>query len=248
MDIFTFALYILASAFALLVIGAIVPNPFRQKIRDTISIFLGKTLDNASSEIDRAELRVNKLAAETKENERKASLLRGSLNHEKNQLVKLKDELKQAEADYELAVADKLGEAVEADCLDKVGLAEEAVAQQEVAVADIEKSVDAVRLAVAKAARELKSLQNKVKTASVRSKATAAISSAADTLETSKDIAKATGELGRDLDKLDEQYEQAKTRFEDSQGSEAERKLEEAKQKRQRDEIKKRLEERKNKS
>jgi phage shock protein A len=228
----------------LLAVLAVVPNPFRQGIRDTFSILFGKLLGSATSEIERAEQQVARLETQIKQNEHTASDLRGTLNHEKNKLTATKEDLKKTEADYQLAKEDKLGEATENDCLDKIGIAEEAVHTQELVVEDIQKSVDATRLAVAKAAKELKGLQNKVKSKAARAKATSAIKSAATVLETSKDISKTTGELGRDLDKIDEQYEQAKARFEDSQGSDAERKLEEAKAKRERDAILKRMQDR----
>ncbi len=229
---------------AVVAVLAIVPNPFRQSVRDTLAILIGKGLNSSTSELERAERRVAVLAAEIKENERKASDLRGTLNHNKNKVGTLKKELAAAEADYDLAKEQKLGEAAEADCIDKIGQAEEALRAQEVVVSDIEKAVDATRLAVAKAAGELKKLQNKVKTAAARDVATKAITSAASVLDTTKDMAKATSEIGRDLDKIDEQYEQAKSRFEDAQGSETERKLEEARRNKEREEIKKRMEER----
>ncbi len=244
MNMFQFAFYVGGFVVAALAVLAVVPNPFRQRIRDTFSILFGKGLGKATSEIERAELRVAQLDSQIKGNERTASDLRGTLNHEKNKLQTRKDEQAAAEADYKLAVEDKLGDNVVNDSLDKVGLAEEAVHAQETVVEDIQKSVDATRLAVAKAAKELKGLQNKVTSKAARAKATAAANSAAGVLEASKDISKATSDLGKDLDKVDEQYEQSKTRFEDQQGSESERKLEEARNNRARDEIRKRMEER----
>ena len=246
MNGFEFAAYgagIFAAGVAVL---AIVPNPFRQSVRDTLAILIGKGVASTTTEIERAERRVAVLAAEIKDNERKASDLRGTLNHEKNRLADRKKELGAAEADYDLAKEQKLGDKAEQDCLDKIGEAEEAFRTQEAVVADIEKSVDATRLAVAKAAGELKKLENKVKSKAARDVATKAISSASNVLEASKDIAKATSEIGRDLDKIDEKYEQAKARFEDAQGSETERKLEEARRNKEREEIKKRMEERRN--
>ncbi len=246
MNTFEFVAYGAGIFAAVVAVLAIVPNPFRQSVRDTLAILVGKGLKSSTSELDRAEHRVAQLAAEIKENERKASDLRGTLNHEKNRLTALNGELAAAEADYDLAKSEKLGEQAESDCIDKIGVAEEAMKAQEVVVSDIEKAVDATRLAVAKAAGELKKLQNKVKTAAARDVATKAITSAASVLDTTKDMAKATSEIGRDLDKIDEQYEQAKARFEDAQGSETERKLEEARRNKEREEIRKRLEERRN--
>jgi hypothetical protein len=223
---------------------AIIPNPFRQSVRDTLAILIGKGINSTTTELERAERRVDVLAAQIKENERHASDLRGTLNHEKNHLTDRQNELKTAEADYKLAKEQKLGEKVENDCIDKIGAAEEAMHTQEGVVNDIQQSVDATRLAVAKAAGELVKLQNLVKSKAARDVATKAINSASNVLETSKDIAKATSDIGRDLDKIDEQYEQAKTKFEDAQGSETERKLEEAKANKAREDIKKRMEER----
>lgn len=244
MNVFQFALYVGGFIACALAVMAVIPNPFRQGIRDTFSIIFGGLLKSSTTNLQRAELRVKQLSAQIDNDKRKSSDLRGTLNNEKNHLSQRQEELKAAEADYELAKEQKLGEQAEADCLDKIGAAEEAVSSQQSVVNDIQSSVDATRLAVAKAAGELKKLQNVVKTKAGRDVATKAISSAADVLKTSKDIAQTTSQIGHDLDKIDEEYEQAKARFEDAQGSETERKLEEARQKKQREDIRKRMEER----
>jgi chromosome segregation ATPase len=246
MNGYEFVAYGAATVVAGLAVVAIVPNPFRQSLRDTVAIWFGKGINSTTTEIERAERRVAVLAATIKEQERHCSDLRGTLNHEKNKLVTAQGELKKAEADYDLAKEAKLGDAAEKDCLDKIGAAEDAMHVQEGVVADIQKSVDVSRLAVAKAAGELQKLQNTVKSAAAKAVATSAINNASDVLQATKDLSKATSDIGKDLDKIDEKYEQAKTRMEDAQGSETDRKLEEARRSKERDDIKKRMEERRN--
>lgn len=226
--------------------AAIIPNPFRDTVRDALSVWFGRGSKLGTSEIERAEARVRALEAQIKEDNRKVSDLRGSLNHAKNVLTDRKSDLKKAEADYELAREQKLGEQAEQDCLDAIGAAEEAMRAQESVVEDFQKSVDVTRLAVAKAASEVKKLALKVQSKAAKDAATRVMNSASKVLEDTKDIAKATSDIGKDLDAIDEKYEQAKARLEDAQGSETERKLEEARKNKERDEIRKRMEERKN--
>ena len=244
MNGFDLALYGTASVAAIVAALAIIPNPFRQGVRDTLSIFLGGWLKSSTTEIQRAELRVSQLEAQLKKDELTASNLRGTLNHAKNQLTAAKAELKKAEDNYQLAVDSKLGKQAEDDCTDAIGAAEEVVSAQTGVVADFQNAADAVRLAIVKAAKELKSLSTLVKSKAAKDVAAKALGSAADILKATKDIAKATSDIGHDLDKIDERYEQAKSRLEDAQGTETERKLEEARNQAKRDEIRKRMEER----
>ena len=223
---------------------AIIPNPFRQSVRDTLSIFLEGLLSSATTELQRAENRLKVLEKELSNNQRIASDMRGSVNHNKNLLNTRKAELKKAEDDLQLAIDQKLGKNVEDDCIDAIGAAEEAVHVQALVVEDFQKSADTVRLAIAKAAKEVQALGRTVQSKAARDTATKVLSSAADILQATKEMGKATSEIGRDLDKIDEKYEQAKTRLEDSQGSKTERKLEEARANKQREDIRKRMEER----
>ena len=237
-----------ASALAIAVAaGAIIPNPFRDKIREVLSVLTFGLLNSATSEIQRAEARVRALAADLAANEAQASKITGSANHQKQRLAALKSALKAAEDNLATAMSDKSGKWTQADIdelTDKVGDAETEVNSQQQAVDDISKAADAVRLAVVKSAKELKKLTTKVKTAAVRDQATGALNTASSILKATKDFSNLTSDIGHDLDKIDEKYEQAKQRFEDAQGSETDRKIEEEKEKQQRDEIRKRMEER----
>lgn len=236
-----------ASAIAIIVAaGAIIPNPFRDKIRETLAIFTGGMLDSMTTELQRAQRRLKVLQGEIAEGQRKASDMRGTVNHHKNNvLVRLTKELTDAEADYAFAVEKKLGDDVTNDLLDKIANAETAVAEEKVNIEVLQKAADEARLAIAKAAKEVQKLGRTVAAKEVRESATKILDTASKILHETKDIGNATSEIGKDLDKLDEKYEQAKARFEDSQGSEAERKLEEAKAQRSREEILKRMEARK---
>ncbi len=237
-----------ASTLAIIVAaGAIIPNPFRDKIRDTLSILTFGLLNGATTEIQRAEARVRVLAAELAANEAEASKITGSANHQKKKLADLKTALTTAEDNLATAMADKSGKFTQADIdelTDKVGDAETEVNTQQVAVDDITKAADAVRLAVVRSAKELKKLTSKVKTAAVRDQATGALNKASSILKATKDFSNLTSDIGHDLDKIDEKYEQAKQRFEDAQGSDTDRKVEEEKEKKQREDIRKRMEER----
>ncbi|MBX9573855.1 MAG: hypothetical protein K2X77_33470 [Candidatus Obscuribacterales bacterium] len=235
------------SVIALVAAGAIIPNPFRDKIRDTLSILTFGLINGATTEIQRAEARVRALAAELAANEAQASKITGSANHQKAKLADLKRALSAAEDNLATAMADKSGKWTQKDIdelTDKVGDAETEVTTQQQAVDDISKAADAVRLAVVKSAKELKKLQSKVKTAAVRDQATGALNMASGILKATKDFSNLTSDIGHDLDKIDEKYEQAKQRFEDAQGSETDRKIEEEKEKKQREDIRRRMEER----
>ncbi|MBX9573854.1 MAG: hypothetical protein K2X77_33465 [Candidatus Obscuribacterales bacterium] len=233
------------SVIALVAAGAIIPNPFRDKIRETLSILTFGLLDGMTTELQRAKRRLAVLQAEIAEGQRTASDMRGTVNHHKNNILKrLEKELTEAEADYALAVDRKLGTEVENDMLDKVAAAETAVAEEKVNIEVLQKAADETRLAIAKAAKEVQKLARTVAAKEVRESATKILDTAGRILQETKDVGNATSEIGRDLDKIDEKYEQAKARFEDSQGSEAERKLEEAKAQRSREDILKRMQER----
>ncbi len=235
-----------ASALAIVVAaGAIIPNPFRDQIRATLSILTGGLLDGLTTELQRAQRRLKVLQAEIAEGQRVASDMRGTVNHHKNNILKrLEKELADAEADYALAVERKLGTDVENDMLDKVAGAETSVAEEKVNIEVLQKAADETRLAIAKAAKEVQKLARTVAAKEVRDSATKILDTAGKILQETKDIGNATSEIGKDLDKIDEKYEQAKARFEDSQGSEAQRKLDEAKEQRSREDILKRMQER----
>ena len=235
-----------ASVVALVAAGALIPNPFRDQIRATLSVLTFGLLDGLTTPLQRAQARLKVLQGDIAEGQRKASDMRGTVNHHKNNILKrLQKELSDAEADYALAVEKKLGTDVENDMLDKVASAETSVAEEKVNIEVLQKAADETRLAIAKAAKEVQKLARDVAAKEVRDSATKILDAAGRVLQETKDVGNATSDIGRDLDKIDEKYEQAKARFEDSQGSEAERKLEEAKAQRSREEILKRMQERK---
>jgi hypothetical protein len=234
------ALYVGGGLVALLVLGLTIPSPFRDNLRLGLGIRLGQGIDSMASNAERAEARVTKLANEIKENERKVSDLRGTLNHEKNVLTRVEGELEAAIADYDLAEGestanpnDETLKRVVADQLDKVEEARQAVDTQKDAVHQHQEAVDAAREAIAAAGREIKQLQSKVRSAAAKEKAGASLRAAASVLETTKDIANRSSGLGKDLDKADEQYEKDKARLEDAKGSDSDRRLAEIKAKRQ---------------
>ena len=234
------ALYVGAGVVALLALGLTVPSPFRDNLRLGLGIRFGNAVDSLASDAERAEARVTKLANDIKENERKVSDMRGTLNHEKNVLVTTERTLEETIADYELAESesnanpnDATLKQVVADQLDKVEEARQAVDTQKEAVATHQDAVDAAREAIAAAGREIKQLQSKVRSAAAKEKAGASLRAAANVLETTKDISSRSSGLGKDLDKVDEKFEQAKARLDDAKGSDSDRKLAEIKAKRQ---------------
>ena len=236
----TAALYVGGAVVVLLIAGLTIPSPFRENLRLGLGVRLGNAVDGLASDAERAEARVNKLASDIKENERKVSDMRGTLNHEKNVLKRTEGELENAIADYDLAESEAAAnpndatlKQVVADMLDKVEGARQAVEAQEQAVATHQEAVDAARDAIAAAGREIKQLQTKVRSAQAKEKAAGSLRSAAAVLETTKDIASRSSGLGKDLDKVDEKFEQAKEQLKGAQGSDSDRKLAEIKAKRQ---------------
>jgi hypothetical protein len=236
------ALWMGGALVALLVLGCTIPSSFRDNLRLGLGIRIGESVKLLATDAERAEARVNKLADEIAENKRKVSDMRGTLNHEKNNvLVQLNRDLAAAIADYDM-VNDELTRnpndqtlaQTVAGQLDKVELARQAVETQEGVVATHQGTVDSAREAIEQARREITQLQGKVRNAKAKEKATTTLKTAASVLEASRDIANRSSGLGKDLNAVDEKHEQAKARFEDAQGSSSDRKVAELRAQRER--------------
>lgn len=236
------ALWVGGALVALLVLGCIIPSSFRENLRLGLGIRITEGVNALATDAERAEARVNKLADEISENERKVSEMRGTLNHERNNvLAQLNRELQTAIDDYDM-VNDELSanpgdttlQAAAASQLDRVELARKAVEDQEGVVATHQATADSAREAIERARRELTQLQGKVRSGKAKEKATVTLGKAASVLEASKDIANRSTGLGKDLNAVDEKHEQAKARFEDAQGSASDRKVAELRAQRER--------------
>jgi hypothetical protein len=126
-----------------LFLGCLVPSPFRDNLRLGLGIRFGEAVNTLASDAERAEARVNALNEEIKRNQLKVSNLRGTLNHQKNNvLAGLKRDLDTAIGDYDLVEEeankspnDATLQQAKAEQLDKVEQARQAVEAQETVVA-----------------------------------------------------------------------------------------------------------------
>ncbi len=234
MGILEFVLYIAGGLIVLTVLGCIFSSKFREKVLLTLGVRANKALDSMTTAVERVEARVEQLSDEVKRNSRRVSDLKGQLNHEKNILKRMQDELSGSVANYKRAKAaseqnpdDNLLKETVNHTVDEAERKRTEVTAQEGVVAHLQEAVDTAREAIARATSELKKLQSKVATGAAKAKASAALSSAADVLEATKDVANRTSGIGKDLDAIDLGLEQSKARLEDAQGSDVERKLRE---------------------
>jgi len=217
---------------ALVGIGLVVPNPFRDKLR----LFLGIKVGNALK-VDPVDEELALIAKEEKiisDGRLKASQLKGTLNNEKNKLTAAQGDLKSATDDYNLAASMKDAGKPGADEMVATQLQNVASKQSEVddqtkIVADLQGTVDATYSAVTAAQQKLTTMQSTAKSHAARAKAAQVATSAASVLESFKGMNSVGAKIAKAGDKVNEQYEQAKARLDDARGTQAEQDFEKAK-------------------
>jgi chromosome segregation ATPase len=216
----------------LVVLGMIIPNPFRDKLRLLIGIKINKAL--AVDPIDEEMALIDKEAKIVADGQRKASELKGTLNNEKNKLSQLETDVTSATNDYNLAAQMKdAGQAgadeMVASQLANVGAKEAERDAQKSVVADIQATVDATYSAVSQAKSKLSELQRTAKSHQARAKATQVNDSAAAVLESYKGMNSVGAKINAAGDKVNEKFEQSKARLDDAKGTPAEQAFEAAK-------------------
>jgi chromosome segregation ATPase len=230
---------------ALVAIGMVVPNPFRDKLRLLIGLKINKAL--AVDPIDEEMALIEKESKIVEDGQRKASQLKGSLNNEKNKLGTLQTELKSATDDYNLAASMKdAGKPGAEDMVNQQlanvdGKQQELDAQTQV-VAQIQATVDTTYAAINQAKTKLGELQRTCKSHAAKAKATEVANSAASVLESYKGLNSVGSKIAKAGDKVNEQFEQAQARLGDAQGTPAEQAFEAAKADQGRDALRAKLE------
>lgn len=202
--------YILLAGFAAAVAAYFFgPEWFSDLVNSTLRIKTRKALESTTTKIERAEDKIDRLAATIEDEDRKLSDSKGTLNHEGNILKRLVGERDQLEADWNLTLDNKSAPNVVQHAKDKLDAKQGEVDVQQSVVNAHKDAVDASRTAIDTARKEIATLRNTVKGAAAKAKATSALKNAARVIEATASLATKTGQLAKDLDGIDEEYEQA---------------------------------------
>lgn len=153
------------------------------------------------------------------------SNLRGTLNHERNVRDQRARELTEADATWNMAIDQKLGDAAVEEAVLQANLAERRLAIQQGVVSDVEAAVSKAYVTVHDVRSQLQTLQLNCTEEEAKAKAQSVIADATGVLETIKHLVTSDSEEKTDEASIDEALEQAKARLEDAQGTAGEGKL-----------------------
>jgi len=217
-----------------------VPNPFRQMLRDTASIRLGRVKKAATTPIERELELIAGPQRVIEESQSQVQDLRGSLQHECNVLMQRQDDLTAAEGQYYKAADDKSDSGIDELVL-LVADREQEVKIQQGVVDGIEAAVAAACSGVDKARKELRHVQLTIRSDEAKAKATQALDAAARVMEAARSITANGGALREASGEVNRDFEAARARVDGFQGTPVERDLKVMADRQEMSELRKRL-------
>lgn len=199
---------------------------FWPKFRQMIRIKGGTAVDGMTTAIEKERLLYKDLAVKVAANRIKVTNITGDYRHQVNNLNKLQEAARKAQADYDLSVDAKMPENVQGEKFQDFQKAQAAVTAQRNVVSQFADAEKAAKKALEASIKALEKVAAQVQSDEAKAELKGVYEGAAEAIEAAKSVDGAFSELKQASDQVDRELERAKARMEGAQGSDADREFE----------------------
>jgi len=199
---------------------------FWPKFRQMIRITGGTAVDGMTTAIEKERLLYKDLAVKVAANRIKVTNITGDYRHQVNNLNKLQEAARKAQADYDLSVDAKMPENVQGEKFQDFQKAQAAVTAQRNVVSQFADAEKAAKKALEASIKALEKVAAQVQSDEAKAELKGVFESAAEAIEAANAVDGAFSELNEASNQVDRELERAKARLEGSQGNQADQEFE----------------------